>query len=426
MKVIISPSKVTGTIQAPASKSAMQRACAAALLRRGTSILHHPGHSDDEKAALSIIEQLGAIVEKQDKSFNIRSNGIYPKSEHIHCGESGLSVRMFTPIAALHHHSISIEGHGSLTKRPLKLFDEVLPSFGVAVQSNEGFLPIKVRGPLKPQNIEIDGSLSSQFLTGLLMAYAGAEAKDVTISVKNLASRPYIDLTLQVMQDFGLKTPVNNGYETFYFNDQDPSVQPQDILHYNIESDWSGGAFLLVAGAINGDLEVKGLDVFSTQADKAILQALMQAGSIMSVEQDKISIRKNKLQAFHFNATDCPDLFPPLVALAAHCEGTTVIEGVHRLTHKESNRALTLQKEFGEMGVIINLQDDLMIIKGSSVKSALVSSHGDHRIAMACAIAALGGEGPVTIEGPEAVNKSYPDFWNDLIHLQVHLQSVHQ
>jgi 3-phosphoshikimate 1-carboxyvinyltransferase len=424
MKVIISPSKATGTIQAPASKSAMQRACAAALLRRGTSILHHPGHSDDEKAALSIIEQLGAIVEKQGDSYYIRSNGIHPRSEQIHCGESGLSVRMFTPIAALHHHGISIEGHGSLTKRPLNLFDEVLPRLDVAVQSNDGFLPMHVTGPIKPKNIEIDGSLSSQFLTGLLMAYAGAEAKDVTISVKNLASRPYIDLTLQVMQDFGLKTPVNNGYETFYFNDQDPSVQPQDILHYNIESDWSGGAFLLVAGAINGDLEVKGLDVFSTQADKAILQALMQAGSIMSVEQDKISIRKNKLKAFHFNATDCPDLFPPLVALAAYCEGTTVIEGVHRLTHKESNRALTLQKEFGEMGIIIKLQDDLMIIEGGPVKSALVSSHGDHRIAMACAIASLSGEGPVTIEGPDAVNKSYPDFWNDLIHLQVHLQRV--
>jgi 3-phosphoshikimate 1-carboxyvinyltransferase len=418
MEVTISPSTVSGSIIAPASKSAMQRACAAALLRSGTTILHHPGHSDDEKAALSIIEQLGAIVNDRDGSIHIRSEGLRPKADSIHCGESGLSVRMFTPIAALHHRRVTIDGHGSLTKRPLRLFDEVLPKLGVSIQSNDGFLPMHVTGPIKPDNIEIDGSLSSQFLTGLLMAYAGAEARNVTINVKDLASRPYIDLTLQVMQDFGLKTPVNNGYESFYFNDAELALQQQDVLHYNIEGDWSGAAFLLVAGAINGNLEVKGLDVLSTQADRAILQPLMQAGVIMSVEQDKISIKKNQLKAFHFNATDCPDLFPPLVALGANCEGTSVIEGVHRLTHKESNRALTLQKEFGELGIEINLQDDLMIIKGGTVKRGSVSSHGDHRIAMACAVAALCGDGPVTIRGAEAVNKSYPDFWLDLNHLQ--------
>ena len=141
----------------------------------------------------------------------------------------------------------------------------------------------------------------------------------------------------------------------------------------------------------------------------------MPAGPFMSVETDMIRTAKNNLQPFHFNATDCPDLFPPLVALAASCHGTSVIEGVHRLTHKESNRALTLQQEFGKMGLVIDFQDDYMIIKGGTkLNGALVDSHHDHRIAMACAVAALNATGETVIKGAEAVNKSYPAFWDHL------------
>ncbi|HYH15081.1 MAG TPA: 3-phosphoshikimate 1-carboxyvinyltransferase, partial [Flavisolibacter sp.] len=345
--------------------------------------------------------------------------GVSPKNTAIDCGESGLSVRMFTPLAAIHNEEITINGHGSLTKRPLHFFNEVLPQLSVNIRSENGYLPLEVKGPLQPKSIEVDGSLSSQFLTGLLMAYSAVDAHDVTISVNNLASKPYIDLTLQVMQDFGLKVPSHENYERFYFSSHAVETKSQQPLHYTVEGDWSGGAFLLVAGAINGNIDVQGLDVFSSQADKAVLQALMQTEAIMSIEVEKISIKSNALKPFHFNATDCPDLFPPLVALAAYCNGTSVIEGVNRLTHKESNRGLTLQEEFGKMGVDITLQDDLMIIKGGlQVKGAMVSSHGDHRIAMACAVAALKAEGEMHIEGAEAVNKSYPAFWNHLEQLQ--------
>ena len=419
MQVIVKPSVVSGIVIAPASKSAMQRACAAALIKGGETLLYNPGVSADDKAALDIIQQLGATIEQLDETLVIKSNGVQPVNSSISCGESGLSVRMFTPIAALHNEVITIYGHGSLTKRPLHFFNEVLPQLGVSCQSNNGLLPLEVKGPLQPKDISVDGSLSSQFLTGLLMAFAAANATDVTITVNDLASKPYIDLTLQIMDSFGLKVPTNNNYKSFHFSSKVKDMSVGQPLHYSVEGDWSGGAFLLVAGAINGHVEIRGLDVFSTQADKAILQALAQAEAIMSVEVEKIMIQKNKLKAFHFNATDCPDLFPPLVALAAYCEGTSVIEGVNRLTHKESNRGITLQEEFGKMGIEIVLQDDLMIIKGgSAVKGALVSSHGDHRIAMACAIAALRAEGEMQIEGAEAVNKSYPAFWSHLQKLQ--------
>jgi 3-phosphoshikimate 1-carboxyvinyltransferase len=420
MQVTISPSEVKGTITAPASKSAMQRACAAALLKGGKTILHNPGVSNDDEAALDIISQLGAVVEKSGDTIVIHSNGVEPISNEINCGESGLSARMFTSIAALSKTPIAVTGKGSLVKRPFNFFTEVLPQLGVVCESNNGLLPMQIKGPLQPKNIEIDGSLSSQFLTGLLLAFSAATASDVTISVRNLNSKPYIDLTLNVMKQFGLALPVNNDYQSFYFPAEKSSIEiNHSSFNYHVEGDWSGGAFLLVAGAVAGDIAVKGLDVFSTQADKAVLQALMQSGANISIEESQIQVRKSKLKPFHFNATDCPDLFPPLVALAAYCDGTSVIEGVHRLTHKESNRAQTLQEEFGKMGVEINFQDDSMLIKGGGrLNGATVHSRHDHRIAMACAVAALGAEGEVMIEEAEAVNKSYPQFWE-------HLQTLH-
>jgi 3-phosphoshikimate 1-carboxyvinyltransferase len=415
MQVTISPSEVKGTITAPASKSAMQRACAAALLKGGKTTLHNPGESNDDEAALEIITQLGATVEKRDSTVEIMSNGVRPVSSEINCGESGLSARMFTSIAALSETPITVTGTGSLVRRPFSFFTEVLPQLDVECTSNDGLLPLTINGPLRPSDIEIDGSLSSQFLTGLLFAFSAANASDKTIIVKNLNSKPYIDLTLRVMKDFGLIVPLNNNYQSFYFPAQNDHIATDGPFQYTVEGDWSGGAFLLVAGAVAGDIVVKGLDVFSTQADKAILQALMQSGANISIEEKQIQVRKSSLKPFHFNATDCPDLFPPLVALAAYCHGTTVIEGVHRLTHKESNRALTLQEEFGKLGVDISFQEDYMIIKGGGrLQGAAVHSRHDHRIAMACAVAALGADGDVIIEGAEAVNKSYPQFWEHL------------
>jgi len=340
---------------------------------------------------------------------------VKPVSREMNCGESGLGIRMFAPIAALSDQEIIINGTGSLLSRPMDFFDEIFPKLGIEIESNHGKLPIKIKGPLKPVDITIDGSLSSQFLTGLLMAYGKAATKPVIITVNNLKSKPYIDLTLQVMQEFGYSV-INHQYESFEIHPVNvPSHQPKNYL---VEGDWSGAAFLLVAGAIAGQIAIKGLNVFSSQADKAILRALTMSEAVVSIAEDQIVIGPGKLKAFHFDATDCPDLFPPLVALASFCEGTTVIEGVSRLAHKESNRGLTLQEEFGKMGIEITLQDDLMLVKGGTgLKAATVYSHHDHRIAMACAVAALRAEGETTIEEAEAINKSYPTFYSDLKNL---------
>lgn len=421
MIVTINPSVISGNIVASASKSSMQRACALALLAEGETTLLNPGKSNDDLAALDIIQKLGAeILQKEDGTLQIKSSqvptlvGGGAESSILNCGESGLGIRMFTPIAALSSSAITITGTGSLLKRPMHFFDEIFPKLGISIESNNGHLPIKIKGPLQPADITIDGSLSSQFLTGLLIAFVKAAVKPVTISVINLKSKPYIDLTLQMMKQFGYEVEHNN-YENFLIKPQTINNKPQT---YTVEGDWSGAAFLLVAGAIAGGISLAGMDVFSTQADKAILRALMDCGTNISIEEKQISINQSlgdTGKAFHFNATDCPDLFPPLVALASYCKGTTVIEGVSRLQHKESNRAITLQQEFAKMGVEIILQDDLMMIKGGEgVKGAKVFSHHDHRIAMACAVAALQADGETVIEDAEAVNKSYPQFYEHL------------
>jgi 3-phosphoshikimate 1-carboxyvinyltransferase len=258
------------------------------------------------------------------------------------------------------------------------------------------------------------------------MAYAAADAKDVSIKVNNLKSKPYIDLTLDVMKHFGMKLPVNKDYKEFYFENE-TQYSTLSVNHYTVEGDWSGGAFLLVAGAIAGPIFVRGLDLTSTQADKAIVDALMAANAGIAIEAKGIKLVRAAMTAFDFDATDCPDLFPPLVALASNCKGATKIKGISRLTHKESNRAVTLQEEFGKMGVKIELSDDIMVVHGDNgIKGANVHSRHDHRIAMACAVAALNAEGEMTIEEAEAINKSYPDFYSDLKSLGASLSLPYQ
>jgi len=418
----------------------MQRACAAALLSRGETVIRHPGYSNDDKAALEVIHGLGAeVATLDDGSLKISSRGVKPGQAEVNCGESGLGIRMFAPIIALSDQPVRVNGEGSLLTRPMDFFDEIFPQLGIRVVSNKGKLPLKIQGPLQPRNLEIDGSLSSQFLTGLLFAYAAAGAKDVAIKVNNLKSKPYIDLTLQVMEHFGWEVE-NREYAEFYFPGTNQAVTGESgtgpvgeaSRQYTVEGDWSGGAFLLVAGAVAGKITVKGLDVDSTQADKAILQALRDSGASLSIRGEEIevgpvgtgeaggAVATGTLKAFRFDATDCPDLFPPLVALASYCKGTTVIEGVGRLAHKESNRALTLQEEFGKMGVPVQLDGDRMLIKGGEgVRGALVHSRHDHRIAMACAVAGLGAKGDTVIEEAQAINKSYPDFYEHLQKLGV-------
>ena len=406
------PSDLRGEVQAPPSKSMTQRAIAAALLSGGESIILNPSGCDDSLAAMSIASALGASIVTEPGSLRISGSGEI-KENLLNCGESGLAIRMFSPVAALNDSEIVLTGTGSLTKRPMSMIVDALRQLGVGCKSNGGFLPLRIKGPLKGGSCKIDGSLSSQLLTGLLMALPVAENDSVVI-VENLKSKPYIDMTLQVLERFGIRID-----RTDYSRFSIPGSQIYQPQKFEVEGDWSGGAFLLVAGAINGEITVKGLRPDSRQSDKAILNVLDSAGARTTIMENSIGVKKSKLRPFFFDATESPDLFPPLVALAAYCRGTSTIKGVSRLIHKESNRSAALGNEFGKMNVKIEADGDNMMITGGKVTGAEVSSHGDHRIAMAAAIAALAASAKVIIKDSQCVAKSYPAFFNDLRHLGV-------
>jgi 3-phosphoshikimate 1-carboxyvinyltransferase len=407
MERAVAPSFVRGQVNAPSSKSMTQRAIAAAMLSEGQSAILNPSYCDDSLAAMSIAVGLGAKVEPELNEMRITGCREL-KEKKLNCGESGLAIRMFSPIAALFPEEIIMTGAGSLKKRPMFIIGDALKQLGVKYSSTDGFLPLTIRGPIKGGYCEIDGSISSQVLTGLLMSLPLAD-EDSRIKVINLKSKPYIDMTLDILKDFGINI-INKNYELFEI----PGRQKYKAHKYVVESDWSGGAFLLVAGAINGDLSVSGLRSGSHQSDSGILKALQTAGAEIRILEACIETSKSTLKPFEFDATDSPDLFPPLVALASFCKGTSRIKGVSRLAYKESDRASAIVEEFAKMNIRIDLKDDEMFVTGGIVKGARVNSHEDHRIAMAEAVAALGATDEVFIKDSHCVAKSYPGFFDDL------------
>jgi len=317
------------------------------------------------------------------------------------------------PLAALSSDEITITGEGTLLKRKLGNIAEPLQNLGVKCSSNNGFLPVKVKGPFHGGEVEVDGSESSQFISGLLMALPLATSDSVVI-VHDLKSRPYIDLTIDLLKKFNIKIE-NRDYQHFKIQGNQ-KYQAADI---QLEGDWSGAAFLLVAAALNGEIRVTGLNQFSEQADRDILVALADAGVQLKQENGEISVSKSQLSAFEFDAAHCPDLFPPLAVLAAAANGVSKIKGVDRLKNKESNRGKTLQEELGKLGIGIILDGNLMLVKGGKIKGGTVFSHHDHRIAMAAAVAGLIAEEPVIIQSAECVSKSWPSFFDDLKTLNV-------
>lgn len=407
----VSAGSVKGIIAPPSSKSYAQRAIALALLAQGKSILRNIEFCKDTRSALSCIEALGAKVEVLDHNTIAIEGGLRPQTNTLQVGESGLATRLFTPIASLWHEAVTIQGEGTLLHRPMIMMIEPLRALGVEVRDGGGYLPIEVKGPIHGGEIEVDGSISSQFITGLLLSLPLAE-DDTTLHVTSPVSTPYIDMTIDTARLYGIEIMQKEGDYTEFFIEGGQKYTPADI---SIEGDWSGASSMLVAGAIAGEVTVKNISTLSKQADTAIIRALERAGAGIIIEQDSITVSKRPLKAFSFDATNAPDLFPALAALAAAAEGVSTIIGTSRLRHKESDRAETLRQEYEKLGIEIDIsEENVMKIRGGKIKPAVVFSHGDHRIAMSLAISALRCEGEVIIEQAESVEKSYPTFFEDL------------
>ncbi len=407
----ISLGSVKGVITPPSSKSYAQRAIALSLLAEGRTILRNIEFCKDTRSALKCIEALGARVETLDDSTLAIEGGLNPVSNTLYVGESGLATRLFTPVASLNRTPITIEGEGTLLYRPMEMMIEPLRKLGVTVRDGGGFLPIEVQGPIHGGELRVDGSISSQFITGLLLALPLAE-EDTTLYVDSPVSTPYIDMTIDTARRFGVEIMHNEGDYTQFFIEGGQHYTPTDL---SIEGDWSGAASMLVAGAIAGEVTVKNISTLSKQADTAICRALERAGAGIIIEQDSITVSCRDLRGFEFDATNAPDLFPALAALAAAAEGESVIIGTDRLRHKESDRAETIRREYEKLGIEVDISEkNIMRIRGGEIHPATTFSHNDHRIAMSIATSALRCKGEVVIEQAECVEKSYPTFFEDL------------
>jgi len=408
----IAPGPVRGRLRAPASKSHLQRVLLAAALTPGQSRLRDIGASADGEACLGVIQALGARVERLEGGVRVTGGGP-ARGRTLDCGESGFCLRAASAVAALDAEGFTLRGHGSLATRPMDMVLEPLRQLGVSCVTQGGLQPIQVRGPLRGGRAEVDGRQSSQFLSGLLLALPRALG-DTELSVPALRSGPYVRMTLAVLEAFGARVEAADDLSHFRI----PGHQTYRPVDLSVEGDWSGAAFLLVAGAIAGDVVVEGLARESAQADRAVLEALAAAGADVAWEGQDLRARRSELRAFQFDATDCPDLFPPLAVLACHARGTSRILGAGRLRQKESDRAAALVSELTALGGTLAVVGDALEITGGPLAGGVVDPHNDHRMAMAGAVASLLSRDGVRMAGEGCVAKSYPEFFQALASLR--------
>ena len=408
--ISIQPGPRKGVISVPPSKSDTQRALLCAALAKGESVIDMVGKSQDEQAMLQAIVDMGATVTPHGNgNYSIVGIQAFPKHIEIHAHESGLGARLLTAVCAAGEEKLTITGTGSLISRTMEFYRDVLPQFGVQLSDFTGHLPITVQGPMVGNDLEIDGSISSQFISGLLLALPLAKGNS-RLKINNLASRPYVDMTLKTLRTFGINIE-KEGKDMYSIS----GGQQFTPTNYTIEGDWSAASCWLTAAALGADLTICGLSSSSAQADKQMLAALMSAGCSVHVTSEGLRVNGTNKHPFEFDASDCPDLFPALVTLAAFIPGKSILHGAHRLIHKESNRAQALILEFLKLGITIEHLGNALHIQGkSTILGGEVQAHNDHRIAMSLGICGLFSQGPIVIHGSESVAKSYPTFWEDL------------
>jgi 3-phosphoshikimate 1-carboxyvinyltransferase len=400
------PGKRVGSVIVPPSKSDAQRAIvAASLVPEGHSVIQNCGESADVKSIIESVRLLGAKVSGDFTSLIIHGISALPGQCKLNVGESGLAFRMLAGVLASADGNFTLKGSGSLENRTHAFVVEALKTCGAQVESTNHRLPLVISGKLKSGAFTIDGSQSSQHITGLLMGYARAKLP-VELHISEMKSSPYLEMTRETLNRFGVEITFEN--DTFILDGKSTF----HATHYLVEGDWSGASYPLVAAALGHEIVTKGLSMNSKQADKQLVHFLTKSGCQVNVIGDGIHVNGANRTPMIADLTDCPDLFPAAVAFATSTMGTSRLKGVHRLRNKESNRARALQLEYSKLGVEITIDGDELVVNGvEKILSAQVDAHSDHRIAMALAVSALNAENTVEIKGAEHVNKSFPDFW---------------
>lgn len=414
-KIIIKPKLLKGNIVVPSSKSLGHRGIIAAALSRGISRVDNIQLSKDIEATMEIMKELGAVVNIEDQNLYIdgRKMFSYEKKLDLRCRESGSTLRFLIPLALTKDGDYIFHGEGKLISRPLEPYYEIFEEKGIKYSREEDGLPLKVSGKLTSGTYRVRGDISSQFITGLLFSLPILEGNSRIQITTKLESKGYIDLTLDILKDFGIEIE-NNNYKEFNIR----GAQKYNSRNYYVEGDYSQGAFFLIAGALGSSIVCSGLNKDSLQGDKVILDILEAMGCNMEESEEGIKVNPSKTKGIEIDASNCPDLVPVLTVIASLSEGETKIVNAKRLRIKECDRLYAITKELNKLGAnIIELEDSLIISGVNELKGGEVDSHNDHRIVMALAIAATRAKGDVIINNPSAVEKSYPNFFKDYFKL---------
>lgn len=391
MKAYIKNSSIKGEVNSIPSKSYAHRALICNFLSGNKGNIEGLYPSEDITATKNCIDALINAGEKVT----------------LDCGESGSTFRFMIPVAMAIGGEFVFIGRGRLMERPIEELTSVLEKHGVVFNKSDYLL---AKGKLTPGEYKIRGDISSQYVTGLLTALPLLNGDSEIILTTPLASKPYVDITLSVLADYGIEiTQTENGFNI-------KGNQKYKAKDYIVEGDWSNAGYHLVLGALSTEgVTLKNINVNSLQADKSILSVIESAGGKIITEGNQITIKNTgKLKAFAFNAKHSPDVVPAISALASFCEGESVITDIERLKIKESDRVLSIITTLKTFGIKAREENNSLIITGGTVKGGNVYSFNDHRIVMMASILALNAKGKSVIEGADAVNKSYPTFFEDL------------
>ncbi len=415
----IKDATVSGTIHIPPSKSMAHRAIICASLAQGTSTISNIAYSKDILATIEGMRKLGANIKAYDDYVVIE--GIHDFTHNIDsnifCNESGSTLRFFIPIFSLLNKEVHFTGAGRLLERPQKVYADLFKEQDLYFKQDDTSIVIKQS--LKPGKYLIHGDISSQFISGLLFALPLLHDDSTIEILPPFESKSYIDLTLQMLEQFQIKAYFKDEYTLII-----PGNQKYQACDYTIEGDYSQLAFFAVLAAINHDLKITGVHHDSKQGDKAIIQILKD----FKVDVEEIpfgyDIKKSKLCACDIDLSNCPDLGPILCVLAMYAHGTTHIFNAGRLRIKESDRIEAMECELRKLNVKIQSTFDEITIDGGNQYQSndIFDAHNDHRIVMALAVALSKVEGEHIIKDAQAINKSYPNFFEDYLKVKGQVQ----
>ncbi len=409
MDIRITPHPLSGRAVMPPSKSAAHRNLICAALCKEESRITPHCSSEDIKATVGALRAIGAEICEDSSGYTAKSGNV-PEKARLDFNESGSTARFIMPIAAALGINAACTGRGRLPERPMKLLTHQMREHGVSVDSDK--LPITVSGKMTAGKFTFSGNVSSQYITGLMLAAPLLEGETEIELSSPLQSVGYVDMTISAMERFGVRVErTEQGFKI----EAGESYKAQCV---ETEGDWSTAAFFMSAAAIGGDVEISGLDFASRQGDMAALDVFAAFGADITLRDDVLHIKKGDLRGITVNAENIPDMVPAIAATAAFARGETVIKGAERLRIKESDRIKTTAAALRALSVEVTETDDGMIIKGGKVKGGVIDGANDHRIVMAFSVAAAYAEGESVISGAEAVRKSYPEFYESFRKLE--------